>query len=341
MVNTQGNDGLWKRRLGRYGWGMLCVLLLLAGCSRPTPPTATLPPLKIGYSAWPGFLPVVIAQEKGYFQEQGVTVELEYSDNTTTQIADFTAENLDGAFFALGSVVSLTVQNPGAAFILVSDESQGADAVVANPPIATVADLRGKRVGTNTGGFGELFVTRMLEDNDLSREDVIIVQVIAEDVPQALADGTIDAGSAWEPFISQAVKGGAQVIFSSESTPGLIPDGLVVREAVLKERPEQLQAFLKAWFQAVDDWKADPAAGSQLIAARLGIPVEEVSLEGIKLLSLTDNLKAFTPGDSTESLHVTADLYANFFIRTGALSRPPDLAVLLNDSLLREVDSMP
>lgn len=312
---------------------LLTSLFLLWGCARA--PATTQVPLRIGYSAWPGFLAGVIAADKGYFEQEGVQVSLEFSDNTTTQIADFTAGKLDGAFLALGSVVSLTVQNPQAAVVLISDESQGADAVVAKPGIPDVPSLKGKRIGTNTGGFGELFVTQMLEMHGLTREDVTLVRVIAEDVPAALGENTIDAGSSWEPYISQAVAKGAQVIFDSGSTPGLIPDGLVVSADVWKNRPKELEAFIRAWFRAVDDWLADPAAGSALIAEKLGIPIEEASLEGIKLLTLKDNLAAFVPAQSPTSIHYTAKLYSDFFIRTGNLSRPVDLNVLLNDRFVK------
>jgi len=318
---------------------LIVSLLMICGCARPPEPTQA--PLRIGYSAWPGFLAGVIAEDKGYFEQEGVQVSLEFGDNTTTQIADFTAGKLDGAFFALGSVVSLTVQNPQAAFVLISDESQGADAVVALPGIPDVPSLRGKRIGTNTGGFGELFVTQMLEMNGLTREDVTFVQVIAEDVPASLQGETIDAGSTWEPFISQAVANGAEVIFDSSSTPGLIPDGLVVSADVWKNRPQDLKAFTRAWFRAVDDWLGDPEAGSALIAEKMGIPVAEASLEGIKLFTQEDNLAAFIPAESPTSIHYTAKLYSDFFIRTGGLSRPVNLEVLLNDQFVKAAGISP
>lgn len=233
------------------------------------------------------------------------------------------------------------MQNPQVAFVLVSDESQGADAVVARPGIPDVQSLKGKRIGTNTGGFGELFVTQMLEMNGLTRKDVTIVQVIAEDVPEALQEGIIDAGSVWEPFILQAEANGAKVIFDSRSTPGMIPDGLVVSADVWQNRPKDLEAFTRAWFRAVDDWRGDPEAGSALIAQKLGIPVEEASLEGIKLFTQGDNVAAFVPAESPTSIHYTAKVYSDFFIRTGGLSRPVNLEVLLNNRFVKAAALQP
>lgn len=83
---------------------LIVSLLIIWGCARP--PERIQVPLRIGYSAWPGFLAGVIADNKGYFEQEGVQVSLEFTDNTTTQIAEFTAGLLDGAFspWAVSSV---------------------------------------------------------------------------------------------------------------------------------------------------------------------------------------------------------------------------------------------
>ncbi|MEN9204496.1 MAG: hypothetical protein Q6K70_01670, partial [Thermostichales cyanobacterium DRC_bins_46] len=73
-------------------------------------------------------------------------------------------------------------------------------------------------------------------------------------------------------------------------------------------------------------------------AAKLGIPTAEASLEGIKLMTRADNVAAFTPGDNPTSIHYTAKLYSDFFVRTGSLSRPVNLEVLLNDRFVRAAD---
>src|ERR1700753_4031765 len=44
----------------------------------PTPPTPTGPALKIAYSDWPGWVAWDIAEQKGWFKEEGVNVELKW-----------------------------------------------------------------------------------------------------------------------------------------------------------------------------------------------------------------------------------------------------------------------
>jgi NitT/TauT family transport system substrate-binding protein len=74
-----------------------------------------------------------------------------------------------------------------------------------------------------------------------------------------------------------------------------------------------------------------------VIVQKLNIKAEEVSLEGIELYTLQDNLKAFTPGATTESLYYTAKLYVDFFIRTGGISAVPNIQKLINPSFFQQL----
>jgi len=67
----------------------------------------------------------------------------------------------------------------------------------------------------------------------------------------------------------------------------------------------------------------------------LGDDPATISLEGIKLNSLSDNQTLFTQGDTTASIYHTAQLYVDFFVRIGSLSQKPDLNKLLNPSFLK------
>lgn len=309
--------------------------LILTACHTILPAKIDKLPLKVSYNPWPGFLPIVIAKEKGFFAKQGVNVEISYLEDTQLQMADMGAGKYDGATLALGSIVIISSKNPDLRIIFASDESAGADAVVASPSISKVADLKGKALGTGIGGFGELFAVKMLETANLTSEDVTLVNMDGEQVPARLKKGDIQAGQTWEPYVSQAVKAGARVLFSSAQTPGLIPDVVAFQSSVLRDRPDDIKAFVRAWFQAADYWKAHPGEGSAIIAKSLNVGADTISLEGLNLFSLSDNLKAFTPGTDTKSIYYTARLYADFFVRSGGVTRPPDIDRLLDPSFLR------
>jgi len=319
----------------RLGFLLLGFALSLIACTLTAPPKPEFPPLQVVYDPWPGYLPIVIAQEKGFFDQQGVKVEAVFTQTAATKIPDFSAGKYDGITLALGNVLTSIAVNPNIHIILATDLSDGADAVIAQAQILTVRDLKGKTIGTGLGKFGELFVTKMLEINGLTTDDITLTNVSGEQIPALIQSGKIQAGHTWEPHISPAVKAGLRVLFTSKQTPGLIPDVMVFRESVLRNRPDDVRAFVRAWFQAVDYWNANPKEGNALIAKALKIKPETISLKGLKLLTLFDNRQAFTPGKNTESLHYTTQLYSNFFARTGSLNRPPDLNQLLDRSFLQ------
>ena len=331
-----------KSRFLRFVSLLLLSIVLVTACNSTTTVTSSPQPLplRVGYSLWAGHFPIAIAQEKGFFQAQGVKVEPVYSENFLVPLSNFSVNKNDGVAVPLGSVMSKLGQNPEAKIVLVTDQSAGGDAMVVQRDIKSVADLKGKRIGTKLGDFGELFVTKILETKGLSTQDVSLVNIEAEAIPAFLKSGEIQAGQTWEPYLSQAVKSGAKVLFTSKQTPGLIPDVIVFHGNVLRDRPQDVKAFIRAWFQAQDYWKANPEESKAIIAKTLNIKPETISTDGIKFSTLQDNLKAFTPGSTTQSLYHTAKFYADFYTRTGGLSAASDIQKLIDPSFVQQLQKV-
>lgn len=66
--------------------------------------------------------------------------------------------------------------------------------------------------------------------------------------------------------------------------------------------------FVKGWFKAVDYWKAHPDQGNILAARALGVGPNTISLKGIRLTTLKDNIELFKAGETRRS----ARLYVDF-----------------------------
>lgn len=329
-----------KIRLLRFVFLFMTGILLTIACTSSIDDSGSgQPPLKIGYSFWPASFPMEIAEEKGFFTEQGVDVEPAYEADYLVPLTNFAAGQYDGLLTTLGSLISLAENDPNIQIVTVLDESAGIDVVAASSHIDSIADLKGKRIGVKLGDFGELFVTTMLEQHGLTTDDVSLVNVEGQDIPNRLQTNDIQAGHIWEPYLSEAVEAGNRVIFSSKQTPGLIPDVVVFRSRVVHDRPEAVQAFVRGWFQAQDYWKTNPAESNAIIAKRLEIEPKDISTEGIRLYDLDANLTAFTRSSTTDSLYYTAKRYADFFIRKGGLSTAPDIEKLIVPTFVQQVKS--
>ena len=211
----------------------ICIFIiigwLLFACHSPEPLKVERPPLKVNCVPFVGNMPVLIAQKKGFFKAQGIDVELSYVDYLQLQQADFSAGKYDAIGLTLGDFIMLSATNPDMQAVMVLDESTGADVVVAQSDIKTIFNLKGKKLGAHLGAFSEVFVSEMLKNSKLTSDDVSLVKVEGLEVPQRLQNNAIQAGHTWEPHLSEALKLGANILFTSKQTPGLILDVVAFR----------------------------------------------------------------------------------------------------------------
>jgi NitT/TauT family transport system substrate-binding protein len=316
--------------------GLLIVLLL--SCQNQQRPISAAP-LNVSFSNWPGYYPVAIAQTKGFFKQQGIAVNLIFENKDfalTKQLADLVAKTTDGVFVPLGDLVAIAQRRP-LYIVTAIDQSAGGDAIVARPEIKTLKDLVGKRVGSELGRFSELFVAEALKQQGIKLDSIKQSHISPQQVPQQLQNHDIEAGHTWEPYLSEAVQQGNHVIFTSKETPGLIPDVLAFAVDVVRDRPEDIQAFVKAWFQAVDYWYSHPQESKAIIAEALKLDPQLVSMDGIQLMPLAESKATFSEAANPSSLHQTVKLYNDFYINNGIISRPTSSQSLLNDTFVRAI----
>jgi NitT/TauT family transport system substrate-binding protein len=149
-----------------------------------------------------------------------------------------------------------------------------------------------------------------------------------------LQAGVIEAGHTWQPYATQATKIGARVIFSTKETPGLFADFTMFRGSVLRERPDDVRAFIRAWFQALEYWQAHPDEGNEIIGRALNIPPGDISTEGYEFFSLADVQRRFAPGNDPSSLVPLVDKHVEFLVQDGQLGRRPDVHKIFDSSFL-------
>jgi NitT/TauT family transport system substrate-binding protein len=336
------------RRLGAPLLALVALLLALSGCGpRASKHARRRGPLRVSYSHWAGYFPPLIAKEKGFFAQQGVDVEPVFARDVYAAMSDFTAGEVDMMPWPLLDIVHIFAQEPDSRVVLWSGSTAGADFVMAQPEIKKVADLKGKRVAGRLGTLGEMFIGEMLARNGLAIDDVTLIDTSSDtDVVEFLRNRTVEAGYTWEPHATEAKKHGARELFSSQQIPLLFSDFMLVRGSVLRERPEDVRAFIRAWFQAVEYWQAHVKEGNEIIAKAMNVAVEEVTLEGYQQFSLADVQRmfaprndptspiVFAPGDAPTSLLELADKHIDFLVQDGQLGHRPDVRKMFDSSFL-------
>lgn len=320
-------------RFFRFFFIVLLATIILSACSggQDNSSVTDKPPLRFEYTQWWPDYTVVVAKEKGFFDKYGVNVEPVYYENFPQALADLPAQKIDGALLALGDALVIS-QSSSLKIVAVYDDG-GNNAVVALPEIKSVADLKGKRIGVLIGTSYELFVRYMLQSAGLKPTDVTLVNIDTPDIAAHLASGDIAAGYTWDTSLTE----GYPVIYQKADAPGLFPDVITFRESVVEERPEDIRAFLKAWFEAVEYRKQYPEETREIVAKYTGLPLEQIFVDDeIRILNLADNLAVFQ-GDSTDGISLTeaTQINADFQAQAGFMSIMPDLASFLDGSFLK------
>ena len=163
-------------------------------------------------------------------------------EDIDANIQAFVDGKADAAFGLQSDAMLLAAKGLPVKIIYVVDYSNGGDVVLSQAGIRTIAELKGRKMGVDKlNGFNHVFIAELLRLNGLTEDDVEILPVKASDVPNALADGRIDAGQTWESYTSQALANGARLLATTADAPGIVTDVLMVKEDVPINRPAEVR----------------------------------------------------------------------------------------------------
>ena len=307
------------------------AFFLLAACG--SQPAVTKSPLRIAVNLWPGLYPAAIAQEEGIFAKHNVNVELVYYESYPQTYADLVAGKVDGVSAIVGDELVMSNQM-NLNFIFPVDASDGADEVIVGPDIQSASDLIGKRIGVKFGTYGELFVRTFLKQNRIAVTDVTLVNISPENAAQAFLS-QVDAIHTYEPYASDTLKKGGHTLFDSSETPNLMLGAMTVPTALIKDRPEDIQAFTDAWYEAVDWMYANPDQVSTVVAKAFGLKPEDIWFGGDKVFNLSESRALMQPGNDFSSAYFITQSYIDFLVASGALTTKPNPDILIDSSFLK------
>jgi len=312
----------------------IVVLLtsMLAACAELKPAqNITAPPLRIEFTQWWGDYTLLVAKEKGYFEEYGVEVEPIYYEIFSDTYPDLASGQIDGALIAVGDAINVDRSSPIKIVGIIDDG--GDDAVVVGTEINTIEDLRGKTIGMQTGSQYEMTVVKMLQSVNMSTGDVTIVSLNPENTVAALESGLVQAADTWEPYLSDANAAGYKTIYPQEQLH-LFPDVIVFNKAITDQRPKEVRAFLKAWFKALEYRMQHEGETRDIAAKYMGINAEDVQPDNnVNLYTINDNKELFDI-QKEESIYSITKITSDYLISIGVVVEEIDPLKLLDASYL-------
>jgi taurine transport system substrate-binding protein len=256
----------------------------LAGCSVDhSGQDSAKPTIRIGYQTFPSGDLIVKNNKWLEGALPNYNIKWVKFDSGADINTAFIAKELD--FGALGSSpvargLSAPLSIPyKVAFVL--DVAGDNEALVARngSGVNTIADLKGKRVGTPFASTAHYSLLAALAQNNLSPSDVQLVDLQPQAILAAWERGDIDAAYTWLPTLDDLRKTGKDLITSRQLAKDGKPtlDLGAVADDFASAHPEVVDTWRQQEARALDTIADDPDAAAKAIAAEIGLTPEAVA----------------------------------------------------------------
>ena len=212
-----------------------------------------------------------VAQEKGYFAEEGLNLVVNFPANTNDGISLPAAGKADLGMYYLQDAILTAVEEDVPIVSVGAVAQKSLDVVISlkENGIETAADLAGKKIGYAGTALSEAKVECMLEKAGLSAEDCELIDV-GFDLLTATTTGQVDAtiGNMVNHEVPQLEEQGIAINYFSPTDFG-VPEYyelvfLAGRDAV-EDNPEKIQKFLRAAKKGFDFMQENPEEALQIL----------------------------------------------------------------------------
>ncbi|MCL1938123.1 MAG: phosphate ABC transporter substrate-binding/OmpA family protein [Candidatus Azobacteroides sp.] len=267
------------------------------------------PTYTIGVNTYAGFTPIVWLNgglkpndESTITKDYGVRLNIVIQDDFIAGRNGLKKGEIDMIYCtadALPTEMSENGDMTDARHFMLLNWSRGADAIVVNKYIQTVADLKGKKIAVAEGTAAHTLLINTLETNAISPDEITIVKVEnGIEAAQMFKAMQVDACVTWSPDDIDCVEAvsGAKVLVSTKQATHIICDGLIAKESFLDKNKADVAKIVSAILYANSKMNDDPAAvaeAAKYFAKGFGTD-EAFCIEGVR------NIRFATLGDELD-----------------------------------------
>jgi len=214
-----------------------------------------------------------IAEEKGYFEENGLDATVKaYDTGIETKnallagevdVADTVDFVISGLGFEEADIKVLASINTAIIDYIIARKDRG---------ISGLSDLKGKKIGIKRGSSAEYYLGRTLIFNNLSLQDVELVALHPPDMPEAIAQGEVDATITWHPhnYHIKNSLGDNAIVWSAHGGQHVYWV-IFCKDEFIQKHPEKIERLLKALIQAEEFVKYNNLEAKGIIARRVNL----------------------------------------------------------------------
>lgn len=270
--------------------GALCVSLALLGCENnaQSDRQASAEPVEtfsIGITSDIVTLPWRYASRHGLLsdleQQHGIRLDMVEFANERRALQAYENGDIDGITTSLNAIITSFELNHHETHIpLIFGFSRG-DYGIFSREAERLRDLRGETIHAPLGSSGHYFLFRLLELNQLTLEDVELVDTSEENIIEGLIDGEIENLVASGPTFVQLMQlDDVRLVADSRSLYGEVMAGVAINADTLQNHPTLGEIIVEAWFVITDHLFADgrnlSVASTEALERLSNLPAERL-----------------------------------------------------------------
>jgi NitT/TauT family transport system substrate-binding protein len=267
------------------GW-VAWLLFFLAACGPSGGPERVQAPieLKVGIRPYLLSAPLFIAEEEGYFSEQGLRVEfVQLPGTSTSQSLPVLARGKIDAIVGSVNVGLLNTLASGAPIRSVADVSHlergrcnhlalvARRTLTERGELARPDQLRNRRIAINPMSHWGYLIEVLLEEGGLSLEDVQVVTVPLPAMVQGLNEGAIDLAATSEPWVTHMRRAGHMPAPLGD-LPEFQISTLLYGPTLLRENRDAGRRLMRAYLKGVRQYREGKTPRNlEIVSRRTGL----------------------------------------------------------------------
>ena len=247
---------------------LLVGMLIFAGCQGGQAGNSDKMKLKIGIMPAVDSAPILLAQEKGYFEELGLEMDIQVYNNAANRESALQSGELDGAMTDLIAFVN-NVQN--GLDIKITTSTDGSFPFLLKKGFEDKEKVK--------VGMMEISVSNFLSDQFL-QDQYEMEKVFINEIParlEMIKAGQLDMANLPEPIASMGELSGLEKVVYN-NMDDYTPEAMVFTEKTLKEKEKALELFHRAYNKAIKDIQADDGAARDILVKKLELKPEITDL---------------------------------------------------------------
>ena len=288
--------------------------------------------------------PFLLAQQKGYFAEEGLDVTIDAGEGSSAVITRIGSDAYDAGFGDINTMIEFNAANP-------ENPQRMVYMIYNRPPLAVISlaksginqpkDLEGKKVGAPVSDTAYRMFPLFADAAGIDADKINFDNVAPNLREPMLLRGQVDAitgfpSSSYPNLVGMGVPPEDIVLmYYTGYGVSMYSNGLIVSEKLIKERPEAVRGLVKAVNRALQDTIADPTAPIGALLQRDRLANRDLEVGRMRFLLehqvITDEVRELGLGAvSPERLEASIQTVAKSF----GIENPPSAEEIFDDRFL-------